>query len=403
LTELIAPETARGLVLEHARPLAAEPVPIGDAIGRTLAEPLDSIDAVPSFDNSAMDGFAIRAAESSSATSAAPAWLEIAGESRAGSPAAIELGAGQAIRISTGAMIPAGADAVVRVEDTLEEGERVGIRVAVSEGNDSRRAGDDIGAGQRVLERGALIGPAEIGVAASVGATELVCTRRPRVACLSTGDELVEPGKPLGPGQIHNSNSFAVPAQARAAGAEVVAAEIVRDDLGATVEAIRSALEADLVIVTGGVSVGPHDHVKPALAELGVEQVFWGVALRPGKPTWFGVAGDGTPVFGLPGNPVSAMVTFHLFAEPALAMLSGREPQRLFLTATFDASYRKRPGRAHVVRCKLESREDGLHVSPTKAQGSHVLTSMLGAAALAYLEVERGDVSPGDRVRIELL
>ena len=279
------------------------------------------------------------------------------------------MGAGEAFRISTGAMVPAGADAVVRVEDTIEREGRVGIGVAVSAGKDIRRAGDDIAAGRRVLEPGTLIGPAELGAAATVGATELVCRRRPVVACLATGDELVEPGRPLGPGQIHNSNSFSIPAQARLEGAEIASVEIVRDDYGATVAAIRSALQADLVVITGGVSVGPHDHVKPALAELGVEQVFWGVALRPGKPTWFGVAGDGTPVFGLPGNPVSAMVTFHLFARPALARLGGREPVERRVGASFDEAYAKRPGRAHVVRCRLDSREDGLHVRPTKAAG----------------------------------
>ena len=152
---------------------------------------------------------------------------------------------------------------------------------------------------------------------------------------------------------------------------------------------------------TGGVSVGPHDHVKPALEELGVEEVFWGVALRPGKPTWFGTR-DRRLVFGLPGNPVSAMVTFHLFVRPALAALQGADPRPRRTTATFDADYSKQPGRAHVLRCRLEAREDGWHVRPTKAQGSHVLTSMLDAEALAYLEVERGDVSAGERVEVEI-
>ena len=178
---------------------------------------------------------------------------------------------------------------------------------------------------------------------------------------------------------------------------------IVADTYAATVEAIGSALAADLVVITGGVSVGPHDHVKPALAELGVEQIFWGVALRPGKPTWFGIAPSGTPVFGLPGNPVSAMVTFHLFVRAAIARLCGGDPQLRLVEAIFDSEYSKRPGRAHVLRCKLDSGPDGLHVSPTKQQGSHVLTSMLGADALAYLDVERGDVEAGERVEIELL
>jgi molybdopterin molybdotransferase len=221
------------------------------------------------------------------------------------------------------------------------------------------------------------------------------------VSVLSTGDELVEPGGPLQPGQIRNSNAFTVPAQAERAGALVARVERVRDDRQATVEAIRAALDEDVVIVCGGVSVGPHDHVKPALAELGVQEVFWGVALRPGHPTWFGTY-ESTLVFGLPGNPVSAMVTFHLFARPALAAMSGRSEERRRTTAVMDETYGKQPGRAHAVRCSLDVREDGFHVRPTREQGSHILTSMLGADALAMIEIDRGDVAAGERVTIEL-
>jgi molybdopterin molybdotransferase len=184
-------------------------------------------------------------------------------------------------------------------------------------------------------------------------------------------------------------------------------AEIVPDDRRATVDALGRALRADVAVVTGGVSVGPHDHVKPALAELGVEEVFWGVALRPGKPTWFGVhrRSDDQPalVFGLPGNPVSAMVTFHLFARPALVAMTGGDPALRRAHAVMDADYAKQPGRAHAVRCRLDHRDDGWHVRPTGPQGSHVLTSMLDAQALALVEVERGDVTAGERVEIEIL
>jgi molybdopterin molybdotransferase len=228
------------------------------------------------------------------------------------------------------------------------------------------------------------------------------CARRPRVAVLVTGDELVEPGRPLAPGQVRNSNAYSVTAQVRRAGAELASLAQVGDDREATIEAVRAALDSDVLIACGGVSVGPHDHVKAAFAALGVEEVFWGVALRPGHPTWFGVK-NRTLVFGLPGNPVSAMITFHLFARPAIAALSGATPAPRRASAVIDERYEKRPGRAHVVRCRLEAREDGWHVRPTKAQGSHVLTSMLGAEALAHIEVERGDVAAGERVEIEIL
>jgi molybdopterin molybdotransferase len=400
------PAQARDLVLDAAVPLPAETVALRDAAGRILAGDVVSHDDVPGFDNSAMDGFALRAADTTGATDADPAVLSIVGESRAGSPHPGELKPGQAVRISTGAMLPRGADAVLRVEDAREEDGTVAATSPLSAGGEVRRAGEDIAAGAVVLRAGTPIGPAELGVAASTGAAELPCARRPTVAVVVTGDELVDPGAPLPEGAIRNTNGYAVPAQAAAAGAEVLSVETVGDDYGETVASLRRALATDVVVTTGGVSVGAHDHVKPALAELGVEEVFWGVALRPGHPTWFGVSRprkDPVLVFGLPGNPVSAMVTFHLFVRPALARMMGTPAVERRATAVMDADYPKRPGRAHVVRCTLEARDDGWHVHPTKAQGSHVLTSMLGAEAFAHLEVERGDVLAGERVEIEIL
>jgi molybdopterin molybdotransferase len=299
-------------------------------------------------------------------------------------------------------VLPEGADAVVRAEDTGERDGRVEVRVEVGPGKEIRHAGEDVRAGDRVLEPGRRLGPAELGVAASVGASVLLCARRARVAVVGTGDELVPPGEPLRPGQIHNTNGYAVPAQVIEAGAIPVAVETLPDDYEATVRGLEAALDADVLIVMGGMSVGPHDHAKRALETLGVEQVFWGVALRPGKPTLFGIK-NRTLVFGLPGNPVSAMVTFHLFVRPALAALAGEAPASRRVTAVLDEDYSKRPGRAHVLRCRLALREDGWHVRPTKAQGSHVLTSMLDAEALAYLDVERADVRAGERVEIEIL
>jgi molybdopterin molybdotransferase len=400
LTEI---DEARRLVLERVVPLAPEPVALGEALGRVLAESVTSADAVPGFDNSAMDGYAVRAADTAGADGERAPRLTVVGESRAGHPARRELGAGEAVAISTGAMVPAGADAIVRVEDTDAGGEEVGIRVEVEPGRDIRRAGEDIAPGEVVLAAGAEIGPAEAGVLASVGRREVACARRPRISVLTTGDELQEPGEPLRPGAIRNSNAYSVAGLIERSGALLESVAIVPDDRETTEAALTRALSCDIAVVSGGVSVGPHDHVRPTLAALGAEEVFWGVALRPGKPTWFGTVGR-TPVFGLPGNPVSAMVTFLLFVRPAIrAMLGAAAEDPARTTAILDLDYPKQPGRAHLVRCRLELREDGWHARPTKDQGSHVLTSMLGADALAIIPTPAGAVAAGERVEIELL
>ncbi len=402
--ELTEIDDARRIVLERVAPLGAEPVAVREALDRVLAEDVTAADPVPGFDGSAMDGYALRAADTSGATEAAPAELAVAGESRAGHPSTAVLGAGEAIQISTGAMVPAGADAVVRVEDTDGGAETVAVRVEVGLGNDIRRAGEDIAAGARVLAAGTQVGPAEAGVLAAVGRAEAACAIRPAVTVLTTGDELQEPGEPLRPGGIRNSNLHSLAALVERSGARLAAAEIVPDDHARTRDALERALAGELTVISGGVSVGEHDHVRPALAELGVEQVFWGVALRPGKPTYFGTTPGGGLVFGLPGNPVSAIVTFMLFVHPAIRRLLGaHDPAARRATAILDERYAKAPGRAHVIRCRLELADDGWHARPTKDQGSHVLTSMLGADALAIVPSGASDVEAGERVEIELL
>jgi molybdopterin molybdotransferase len=398
----LPPAEARERVLARASRAPAEQIRLSKALGRVLAEDVTSRDDVPGFDNSAMDGFALRASDTSRAGTSAPVRLRLAGESRAGAPYDGRLEAGTAVRISTGAKMPADGDAVLRVEEAVEEDGVLVVARVLEPGAEVRRAGEDIRAGEVVLRAGTWIGPAELGVAASTGADALSCARRPRVGIVVTGDELVDPGVPLPDGAIRNTNGYTLPAQVTSAGAEVASIHTVGDDYAQTVAVLRDALRADVVVTTGGVSVGAHDHVKPAFAELGVSEVFWGVALRPGHPTWFGTAGPAL-VFGLPGNPVSAMVTFHLFVRPALARMLGAGARERRVSAVMDVDYPKRPGRAHVVRCTLEALADGWHVRPTKAQGSHVLTSMLGAEALAHIEMEREEVRAGETVEIEIL
>lgn len=396
------PRAAAERVLSRVGRASAESVRLDAALGRVLARDVASADDVPAFDNSAMDGFALRSADVARSSQQAPAELRIVGESRAGRPYESTLESGQATGISTGAMLPQGADTVLRVEDAQLAGDRLFVAAPLAHGKEVRRAGEDMRAGDIVLAAGMRLGPAELGVAASTGVANLECARMPSVAVVITGDELVDPPGELGPGQIRNTNGYAVPAQVRNAGGRLQRVARAGDDRAATIAELERALAADVVVVTGGVSVGPHDHVRPAFAALGVEQVFWGIALRPGHPTFFGTRGD-TLCFGLPGNPVSAMITFHLFVRPALSKMQGAPVDDRRVRAVFEADYPKRPGRAHVLRCTLAAHDDGWHVRPTKAQGSHVLTSMVGAQALAYLEVERGDVCAGERVEIEIL
>lgn len=379
------------------RPLEAEDVPLAGALDRVLASDVTSPTDVPPFPNSAMDGYAVRAGP--------PAELDVIGESRAGSPSARTVGPGTAVRISTGGAIPTGTTAVVPVERARgEHGSSGRVWVdASAEGDNIRGAGEDVRAGDLLLRRGALIGPAELGVAASIGQAALTCARRPTVAVLVTGDELTEPGIELAPGGIYSSNAFALGGLVERSPATLLSRITVRDSADHTREAIGRALhEADVTCISGGVSVGPHDHVKPALQELNVAERFWGVALRPGKPTWFGSHENGL-VFGLPGNPVSAMVTFLLFVRPALLAMQAAPADVTKVSAELDDPVPLLAAREQAVRVRLSARDDGWHASTTGAQGSHVLTSMLGAEGLAMIPRGEGEAAPGTQVAVQLL
>ncbi len=396
---------ARELLLAEARVTEGEPVPLAECLGRVSAEPVRAAVSLPGFDNSAMDGYAVRAGDL--ADGEGP--LRIVGESRAGVPAAVAVGAGEAVRISTGAALPAGADAVVPVEQAREQdGAMVATATPVAAGAHVRRAGEDLEAGAVALAAGTRIGAAELGVLAGAGVPEVVCARRPRLVVLTGGDELLAPGEAVAPGQIFDSNRFSLVAMGREAGAEASFGGGMADSLEATRAAIEGALGADLLVLCGGVSVGRHDHVKEALAELGVEQLFWRVALRPGGPTWGGVlrrpGGRPTLVFGLPGNPVSAQVTFRLFVQPALLATSGRDPEPRRASATLGADVRGLAKRDVYLRCRLEPGPDGWRALPTgERQGSHILTSMLGADCLAVIPAGSERMSAGEPVEVLLL
>ena len=388
-------EAARADVVSSCAPLPAEPVPVADAAGRVLAADVTAATDLPRFDNSAMDGFAVRSDASSGP-------LRVVDESRAGAPASRPVAPGEAIRISTGAAMPAGADAVAPVEQVREADGTVALTEPAAAGRHVRRAGEDLRAGAVVLPAGTPLGPAALAVAVGAGAGTLPCTRRPRVAILCTGDELRPPGSALGPGEIHNSNAPMLAALARQDGALVTRADAVRDERTATEAALADALaEADVVVLSGGVSVGPHDHVKPALVARGVTERFWRVDLQPGKPTWFGTR-DAQLVFGLPGNPVSSFVTFVLFVRPALRALQGAAPLPPRERAVLAADVPRR-GRTQALRVRLDGGDGTLRATPTGAQGSHVTASLLAADGLAFVAPGEDTVAAGEWVAVERL
>jgi molybdopterin molybdotransferase len=386
-------DEARATLLAAVQPLTPTNLPVNDTLGLVLAEDVKAAQDVPSFANSAMDGFAVRAGQAGQR-------LRIAGESRAGAPYPATIVDGEAVRISTGAALPAGADGVLQIElvDVSDADDAVTLHEAVEPGRNVRDAGTDLRAGATVLTTGTRIGPAELGVAIGAGRQGLLVAPRPRVAIITTGDELVEAGAPLQAGQIHDSNGPTLAALAVRAGAEVVGRGHAVDDPDATRAVIGEALElCDVLVLTGGVSVGAHDHVKGALADLGVEELLWRIALRPGKPTWLGTRGRQL-VFGLPGNPVSSYVTFLLFARPALNALQGADATVPRTVARLAVGVERHRDRDECVR--VRRRTDGT-VEPTGPQGSHVLSSLLGADALAIVPRGEGELPAGSDVTLE--
>jgi molybdopterin molybdotransferase len=396
-TPLITIREARDRVLASTSRLGSERIGVDAALDRVLAHDLEAAADVPPFPCSAMDGYAIKAGP-------ADRTLTVIDESRAGTPATKAVEDGVAIRISTGAAVPGGATAVIRQEDVTERDGAIVLGAEVREGSNIREAGEDMRAGTEVLRAGTTLGAAELGVAVAAGAGELVVTRRPTVSILCTGDELRAPGEPLGPGEIHNSNAPMLAALATHSGAVTRPVGRLPDDRAATEAGLAKALEsADVVIVTGGVSVGPHDHVKPALATLGVAEVFWGVSLQPGKPTWFGMRA-GKLVFGLPGNPVSAVVTFSLFARPAIAKMLGARIRPLpDSAATLGVGVARNSGREQAIRVRLERRDGRTIATPNGPQGSHIVTSLIGADALALIPKGEGELEAGTTVVLEHL
>ena len=392
MAELLTIDEALARVLERARPLAAELVPVAEAAGRVLAEDVAALVDLPRFRSSAMDGFAIRAAE-------APGRLRVVERIPAGRPATRPLAPGEAMGIATGGAVPDGADTVVPIERVEDAGDEVEIPTAVGEGDNVRPIGGDVAAGATILTTGTVVGAAQIGALAAAGLTEVSCARRPRVAVLSTGDELRRPGEELGPGQIYEANGPMLAAALAASGAVIELLEHVADDPAAHREAIERGLATDVLVSSGGVSVGPHDLVRSVGAELGVEEVFWGVAVKPGKPLAFGTRGA-TLVFGLPGNPVSSLVAVELFVRPALLALQGAShPEPRFATGRLEAPLRASADRDQLVRARTRLENGEILLEPLTGQESHMIARAAGADALVLVERSGPDLAAGERAR----
>jgi molybdopterin molybdotransferase len=396
---LIGIHEAIDTVLGAVNLLPAEEVSLLGALGRATATTIVSPEAVPSFDNSAMDGYAVRGAE----LEAGRREFRVVVEIPAGLWVGERVGSGEAAKIMTGAPLPPGVDTVVQVEYTEQHGERLVVTETVPPGANVRHVAEDVAVGDVLFPRGAHVGPAEIGLLASVSCDRVSVARRPQVAILATGSELVLPGQPLAPGQIRNSNSFTAYGQVLAAGGEPVLLGIARDDLEETRRLLADALQYDVVITSGGVSVGEYDFVKQVQDELGVERRFWGVATKPGKPLAFGTRGD-TLVFGVPGNPVAAMVSFEMYVRPALLALQGRQDLfRPYVFAAAEEHVKRTRDRTEARRCRLLHRGGGWGFTTTGPQGSGILRSMALADGLAFVPPEYADAEAGAELLVMML
>lgn len=407
---MLTHEEALQKILEHAMPLPQRRLRLEALLGHVLAQPVVAKFELPRFDNSAVDGFGVLLSDVDSAD-LKPSCLKLIGTLEAGSGEQLELKRGTTIKILTGAPIPPGTEAVVMREFCEESNGHVTIRRRPRMGENIRRKGEEIAPGQLVIPAGVRVTPPVVGMLATLGYPSFVIHEKPRVSLVITGDELVRPGLPLGPGQIYNSNSYALQAAIQALGIDEWSCHHAHDTKKSTRQNFQIAIEqADIIISSGGVSVGDKDYVKEVLAELGVRPVFWGIAVKPGKPVFFGVIDlprkkGRKLVFGLPGNPVSALVTFHQFVKPAISRCMGQSryaPGHLY--AKLRSPLRKPPGRLDFVRTMLEPESSGsVYARATVGQDSHMLSGLAMAQGLIYFDAQLSELEAEAIVRVDEL
>jgi len=390
-------ENARSLILAQIAPLSGEAAVPLDALGRVLAQPFVAPCDLPRFDNSAMDGYALRAVDSRPG-----ARLRVTGYIPAGGRAEPPLEPECAVRIMTGAPLPRGCDTVIPIEETDGGRDQVILRNGIASGAHILRRGEDIVAGQTVLPVGTLLRPAEISLLAACGCQRIIVHRRPKVAILSTGDELVAPGEALAAEAIVDSNSWALAAAVRELGAVPVPLGIARDNRASLREKLQVGLTADALVTSAGVSAGDRDLVREVLEELGVTPIFWKIDIKPGRPTAFGMAGK-VPVFALPGNPVSSLLTFDAFVRPALLKMMGRrQVLRPLFQATLQAPVTKKAGRVHFLRVRVDRVNGHLTAVSAGDQNTGILSTLLRANGIAILDAERGNFTAGEIINIHL-
>jgi molybdopterin molybdotransferase len=388
---LLSIEEAQELVLRHVEPVPSETVPVDAAAGRVVSESAASAIDLPPFDSSAMDGFALRSEDT-------PGTLPVALRIAAGAPAERALEPGETMGIATGGVVPEGADAVIPFEDVVEHDNTIEVQESVAPGANVRPVGGDLQQGAVVVEAGVRLGAAQLAALSAGGIAEVRVSQRPSAAVLVTGSELRPPGEPLEPGEIYDANGVLIEAQLASAGAVVERLSTVADDEGAHRAALERGLRADILVTSGGVSVGPHDLVRRIEAELGVEEVFWGVSVKPGKPISFGVR-EGALVFGLPGNPVSVLVGFELFVRPAVLALQGvAQPLPRFEPGRLGGELEPNPLRDELVRSRVGFDQDGPVVEPLPGRESHMIARAALADALVLVRRGEDRLRPGDPI-----
>jgi molybdopterin molybdotransferase len=396
MADLLSLADAQARVLASVRPLPPEEVVVAEAAGRFLAEDARAAVDLPPFPSSAMDGFALRASDT-------PGRFPVVARIAAGVPAPRALRAGEAMAIATGGVVPEGADAVVPIEYVVEHDNEVEVDSSVAQMANVRPRGGDIREGDVVVPRGTRVAAAYVGALAAAGIGRVRCGRRPRVSVLATGTELRRPGELLGPGQVYEANGAMLAAALAASGAIVDLLPSVPDDEASHRRALEQALDGDVVVTSGGVSVGPHDLVRRILGELGVREVFWGVAVKPGKPVSFGIR-DAVLLFGLPGNPVSSLVASELFVRPAVRALQGAsEPGPFFDAGRLRTPVRRNARRDELVRAGRRTTDDGVVLEPIVGQESHMIARAAAANALVFVPLGEGELGAGETVRYLVL